>query len=69
VSASHTRGEALVILVHGSASVVDLADSQLAGFRQYCLSVYGAGWDSWGADAMYARIEPKLMFTYQAQAR
>ena len=37
VSAAHTRGEELAVIVHGSAHPIDLATSEHAGFRRYLL--------------------------------
>lgn len=61
MSAAHTRGETLAVLVHGTAATVDLDDSAIRGFREYLLEVYGDGWREWGASALYARIDPKYM--------
>jgi hypothetical protein len=63
VSATHHRGEELAVVVHGSATIVDLADPAMADFRGHCIEVYGDGWNEWGAAAPYARIEPSVMFT------
>ena len=69
VSAAHTRGEALAVIVHGRA--VEVApDAAAAGpFRDYCLEVYGNGWIGWAVgSATYARIEPARMFTFRSGA-
>ena len=65
VSASHTRGESLAVVVHGRATLVDLSDPGSAGFRDYCREVYGADWDDWGAGAAYARIDGERMYTFR----
>jgi hypothetical protein len=62
VSASHTRGEELAILIHGTASIVDHNAPAFADFRAYCLETYGDAWNDFGRPAMYARIEAKTMF-------
>ena len=67
VSASHTRGEALAIVVHGTAARVDFADPANEGFRRYCLEVYGADWEEWGAPAAYARIDADRMYTFRSE--
>jgi pyridoxamine 5'-phosphate oxidase-like protein len=67
VSASHTRGEELAILVHGTANRIDLGLSSHQGFRDYAIEVYGAGWHDWGAGAAYARIDPATMFTFRTR--
>ena len=64
VSAAHTVGEELSITVHGRAVEIDTAEVQHAGFRNYCLDVYGPSWEEFGAPAAYARIEPELMFAF-----
>jgi pyridoxamine 5'-phosphate oxidase-like protein len=64
VSATHTRGESLAIVVHGRAALIDLDDPANAGFRAYCLEVYGPDWEEWGAPAAYARIDAERMYTF-----
>ena len=68
VSAAHTRGEELAVIVHGDARLLDLDDAEHAGFRDYLLEtyvpVYGPGWEDWSAGSPYARIEPRKMFTF-----
>ena len=66
VSASHTRGESLAVIVHGTAEVVDVGDPANVGFRRYCLEVYGPDWEEWGASAAYARIDAKRMYTFRS---
>jgi hypothetical protein len=65
VSASHTRGEELAIIVHGTAALVDLDDPTHAGFAAYCREIYGAGWEGWGRPAQYARIDATHLYTYR----
>ncbi|MFI5270012.1 MAG: pyridoxamine 5'-phosphate oxidase family protein, partial [Chloroflexota bacterium] len=64
VSATHTRGEELAVVVHGrayiAATVASLAsgsDPDWAGFARYAVEVYGERWLNWNAAASYARIE------------
>ncbi len=69
VSAAHTRGEELAVLVHGEAHRIDLRAPEDGGFRQYLLDTYlpryGAEWEHNLADeAWYARIDPVKMFTF-----
>jgi uncharacterized pyridoxamine 5'-phosphate oxidase family protein len=66
VSASHTRGEALSIVVHGSAILVDTGDRAQAGFADYYREVYGFGWDSWDIPVQFAQIDATHLFTYRA---
>jgi hypothetical protein len=71
VSAAHTRGEELSIVVHGTAHLFSLQDPDAGPFRDYCHEVYvpryGEGWKDFATsdDIFYARIEPELMFTFR----
>lgn len=65
VSAAHTRGESLAVVVHGTARIVDPSDPAHDGFRAYCQEVYGGDWLEWGAGASYARIDAAKMFTFR----
>jgi hypothetical protein len=71
VSASHTVGEELAVVVHGAAQEIDVEAPEHAGFRAYLLEVYGAQWEtSWpGQKPPYARIEARRMFTFRMEAR
>lgn len=62
VSAAHTRGEELAVIVHGVAHLVDTAAPENAAFREHLLEIYGPGWVDWGAGSQYAWIEPRKMF-------
>ena len=69
VSAAHTRGEELAVIVHGSAHPIALAASEHAGFRRYLLETYvpryGPDWEQWvESNAAYARIDPERMYTF-----
>ncbi len=64
VSASHTRGEAMAVIVHGTARMVDVAGE----FRDFLLEVYGPSWAEWGGGAPYAVIEPWRMYTFVGSA-
>jgi uncharacterized pyridoxamine 5'-phosphate oxidase family protein len=66
VSATHLRGEALAVVVHGRAAEIDLRAAEHAGFRAYLNETY-PGWEDadWAAGAPYARIEPSAMFTFR----
>src|SRR3954447_7268866 len=63
VSAAHTRGEELAVIVHGRAHETPLGDSQ--PFRPECVEVYGHAWFEFGEGAACARIEPERMFTFR----
>ena len=71
VSAAHTRGEELSVVVHGTAQLFALGDPDRADFRAYAEEVYvplyGDAWREFvKADTMfYARIEPERMFTFR----
>jgi hypothetical protein len=60
VSATHVRGEALVVTVHGRARMLDLRGAD-ADFAALTREHYGTGWDEWeGPPACWA-IEPDRM--------
>jgi nitroimidazol reductase NimA-like FMN-containing flavoprotein (pyridoxamine 5'-phosphate oxidase superfamily) len=71
VSAAHTRGEELGVVVHGTARLFALTDPGAAEFRAYCHEVYvpryGEAWAEFGdrPDIFYACIEPEKMFTFR----
>lgn len=59
VSATHVRGEELVVTVHGRARPYDLgADT---GFVEVLRDYYGGEWADWGSGSPYYRIEPDRM--------
>jgi hypothetical protein len=64
VSASHYRGEELVVTVHGHAVELDKTSGKHDGFKDCLREVYGEDWDSWGywENAPFAYIEPRVMF-------
>lgn len=63
VSAAHTRGEDLTIIVHGIATAIDVGAPEAEGFRSYLLEVY-PDWGSWytGAPPPYWRIDARRLF-------
>ncbi|HKW72290.1 MAG TPA: pyridoxamine 5'-phosphate oxidase family protein [Candidatus Dormibacteraeota bacterium] len=69
VSATHTRGEEISIVVHGTARLFALDDAEEASFKDYCFEVYvplyGDTWTKFALqpDIFFARIDPELMFT------
>jgi hypothetical protein len=65
VSASHTRGEALAIVVHGAAALVEPGDPAHAGFADYYREVYGFGWEEWDLPVQFARIDATRLYTYR----
>ena len=64
VSATHTRGEELVVTVHGVPHEIDKASGDYEDFKECLREVHGSDWDSWGCweTAPYAWIEPRVMF-------
>jgi hypothetical protein len=61
VSATHVRGETLVVTVHGRARLLDLHGAD-ADFATLTREHYGTGWDEWeGPPAAWA-IEPDRMY-------
>ena len=71
VSASHTVGEELAVVVHGNAREIDVDAAEQDGFRAYLREVYGPQWERWwpGRKPPYAMIEPRRMFTFHMDAR
>ena len=65
VSASHTRGEELAVIVHGTATLIDAGDPAHAGFANYYREVYGFGWEEWDLPVQFARIEATRLYTYR----
>jgi hypothetical protein len=65
VSASHTRGEELAIVVHGTAALIDTGDPAHAGFADYYRDVYGFGWNEWDIPVQFARIDGSRLYTYR----
>jgi uncharacterized pyridoxamine 5'-phosphate oxidase family protein len=67
VSASHTVGEELAVVVHGHASFVDVWAEEHAGFRSVLIETYGPDWEDWAPKqgAFYARIEATRLFTFR----
>lgn len=63
VSATHTRGESLVVTVHGTAHEIDVATGDYDALREYYRVVYPDfdSWALWGS-AAYAWIEAQKMF-------
>ena len=62
VSAAHLRGEEIAVIVHGTATPVDVFAPDPPPFRSYLMEVY-PGWEKWYSEgeAVYWRIEPKRM--------
>jgi len=71
VSATHTRGEDLVVTVHGKAIEIDKGSGDYEDFKECLREVYGNDWDSWGywETAPYAWIEPRVMFAASFKGR
>ena len=66
VSASHTRGEQLAVIVHGDARIIERDAAEHAEFRQSLLDtsvpMYGPSWESFAAEAQDARIDAWKLF-------
>jgi nitroimidazol reductase NimA-like FMN-containing flavoprotein (pyridoxamine 5'-phosphate oxidase superfamily) len=69
VSAAHTRGEEVSILVHGRAHEIDTGTGDYEYLHDYCREVYGTGYDDWGfwGEQPYAWIEPTHMYAVRMQ--
>ena len=68
VSASHTRGEELAVIVHGTATMIDVDDPTHVGFAAYYREVYGFGWEEWDIPVQFARIDAADLYTYRVGA-
>jgi hypothetical protein len=66
VSACHTRGEQFAVIVHGSATEIDLADAAHAAFVEFLYGVYvpryGPDWPDFARGCPYAVIDATRMF-------
>ena len=60
VSATHVRGEELVVTVHGQVRRLDLRGAD-ADFAALTREHYGTGWDEWEDDPAAWAIEPDRM--------
>jgi hypothetical protein len=69
VSAAHTRGQDVSILVHGRAHEIDTGTGDYEYLHDYCREVYGTGYDDWGfwGEQPYAWIEPTHMYAVRMQ--
>jgi len=80
VSAAHTIGEQLAVIVHGIATVIDMSSPEQVGLRAQLMETYGkdkaftdylaehhdGDWDGWFKGALYARIDAEKMFTFSS---
>jgi general stress protein 26 len=80
VSAAHTIGEQLAVIVHGTATVIDMSSSEQARLRAQLMETYGqdpaftdylaehhlGDWDAWFAGVLYARIDAEKLFTFSS---
>lgn len=60
VSATHVRGEEIVVTVHGRARLLDLRGAD-ADFAAVTREYYGTGWDEWEGSPVAWAIEPDRM--------
>lgn len=63
VSGTHTRGEALGVVVHGRARELDLGDAEHEDLVEYLHEVY-PDWDEWAAGSPYAVIDAERLYTF-----
>jgi hypothetical protein len=61
VSATHVRGETLVVTVHGNVVPLDLAGAD-ADFAAFTREWYGTGWDEWDEHPVAWAIEPRRLY-------
>ena len=81
VSAAHTIGEELAVIVHGIATIIDVMSPDEEAFRAQLMETYGRDpaftgylkkhgmdWDDWFGGALYARIDAEKMFTFHSSS-
>jgi nitroimidazol reductase NimA-like FMN-containing flavoprotein (pyridoxamine 5'-phosphate oxidase superfamily) len=81
VSAAHTVGEQLAVIVHGTATIIDVTSPDQDAFRAQLMETYGRNpafteylqkqrmdWDDWFGGALYARIDAEKMFTFHSSS-
>ncbi len=61
ISATHVRGEGLVVTVHGRVRPLDLRGEH-AAFATVTRAEYGTGWDEWDPPPAAYVIEPDRLF-------
>jgi uncharacterized pyridoxamine 5'-phosphate oxidase family protein len=80
VSAAHTIGEQLAVIVHGTAVLIDMSSPDQAGVRAQLMETYGkdpaftdylaehlgGDWDAWFKGALFAGIDAYKMFTFSS---
>jgi hypothetical protein len=70
VSACHTRGEELAVIVHGRATMISLDDPEQAGFADALFAIYvpryGAAWPEFARANPYAVVTAERMFARRA---
>ncbi len=69
VTATHLPGEELSVMVHGSATPIDIKSPQNSQFRQTLLDTYiphyGEDWEKFlDSGPLYARIDARRMFVF-----
>lgn len=67
VSAAHTRGERISVIVHGQAHEIDSVSGDYQHLHDYCVEVYGDGYDDWGYWGVepFAFIEPERLYAIE----
>jgi hypothetical protein len=68
VSATHVRGEALVVTVHGQARRLELSGAD-ADFAALTREHYGTGWDEWEGPPIAWAIEADRMLAADMSRR
>ncbi len=74
VSATYLEGEALGIIVHGRAEIIEHDTEDFQGFARFATETYGEWWpkqmiawrEEYGEPAPYARIDPERMHVFAA---
>ena len=64
VSASHLRGDALGVFVHGTADIIGKGDTDGTRLDGYLTSIYGVSPYTFGDEIVFVRIQPVWMVAY-----
>ena len=67
VSAAHTFGEEVSIIIHGDAREVDLSEREQNEFVALCLQTYGESFKSWGLQNPYAYIDARRFYAMRME--
>lgn len=67
VSVTYYEGVDLAVIVHGRAEFVDEAQPDFAVLSDFQLEASESTVRQWGADPLYIRVEPDVIYTYTSK--